>query len=75
MGISTMRVYEYYLECDLCGRDEVYHTYDIDNDVKVHSIASAIRAAKFHRSKGKLVCPICYEDIVYQRTHKRSPAT
>ena len=71
MGITAMKCFEYWVVCDNCGRDEVYHTNDEDNGVLVHSIQSAIRAARFHKSKGKLYCPFCYENILYERTHKR----
>lgn len=70
MGVQAMRVFEYSIECDGCGFYEVYHTYDQDNGVTVHSIPSAIRAARFHKSKGKIYCPICYENILFERSHK-----
>ena len=70
MGITAMKCYEYWVVCDKCGRDEIYHTNDQDNGVLVHSIPSAIRAARFHESKGKLYCSFCYEALVYERTHK-----
>ena len=71
MGITAMKCFEYWVVCDNCGRDEIYHTNDKDNGVLVHSIQSAIRAARFHKSKDKLYCPFCYESILYERTHKR----
>lgn len=62
MSVSAWRVYEYSVECDVCGNYEVYHTDDSDRGVLVHSIPTAIRASGFHRYRGILLCPMCYED-------------
>ena len=69
MGVRALRIYEYWVECDKCENEEVYHTGDIDRSVFVHSIASAIRAAGYHKRGGKLLCPICNESYVYDKTH------
>ena len=71
MGIRALRIYEYWVECDECGREEVYHTHDQDNGVYVHSIASAKRASGYHYCGEKLLCPICYENYVFDKTHKK----
>ncbi|MBR6861374.1 MAG: hypothetical protein IKM73_08650 [Acidaminococcaceae bacterium] len=61
MSARAVRCYEYSIECDHCEYLEVYHTNDEDNGVLVHSLASAIRAARFHKTGRKILCPLCWE--------------
>ena len=72
MGATAMRVFEYYMECDQCGYGEVMHTGDMDHNIRVHSLSSAIRACQYHKLKnGKILCHICYESYVFDKTHKK----
>lgn len=61
MSVEAIRVYEYSVVCDRCEFFEIYHTGDEDNGVRVHSITSAIKAARFHRAGRKVLCPLCWE--------------
>ena len=61
MAVTTMRVYEYMVECDACGIMEIYHTGDEDRGIRIHSAESAVRGAGFHRRHGELLCGICTE--------------
>lgn len=61
MGISIMRVFEYYLECDKCGVSDCVHTGDSADDNYVHNRDSAIKVCGFHRSKGNLLCEECFK--------------
>lgn len=62
MGVKSIMIREYVVECDICGYEEVYHSFDVDRGITVHTIPTAIRAANFHKHKGVLMCPICYEN-------------
>ena len=68
MAVTVMRVSEYDVECDECGYEEVLYSYDQANGVIVHSIATAMKAARFHKRKGKCLCPICYENSLHERS-------
>lgn len=70
MSISAWRVYEYVLECDRCGVEEVYHSEDHENGIRIHSIPTARKAAQFHRVNGKDLCHICYEAYASERRQK-----
>ena len=70
MAIRALRIYEYWVECDKCGNEEVLHTGDQDNGVFIHSMTTAKRAAMYHYVGKKLLCPICYENYLYDKTHK-----
>jgi len=61
MGISIMRVFEYYLECDKCGVSDCVHTGDSANGNYVHNRDSAIKVCGFHRSEGNLLCEECFK--------------
>lgn len=58
MGIEVRKIFEYDLICDTCGCEEVLHTGE--GDVFVHDINTAIKEARFHRSRGKLLCDGCF---------------
>ena len=67
MGIRATKVFEYDVECDRCGRYEYYHTNDEDNGIRVHSITSAMKAARFHKTGKEILCPICWENHIIDR--------
>jgi len=60
MGIVCTKIFEYVLTCDKCNFEEVYHTGDWDNGVRVHSIDSAVKASKFHVTKQGYLCDSCF---------------
>ena len=68
MAVKVRKVNEYDVECDECGYEEVLYSYDQDNGVIVHSIETAMRAARFHKRKGKCLCPICYANSLCKRS-------
>lgn len=63
MSFHVMRCYEYSMRCDKCGAEEVLHTGDYisEMDIFVHNGQTAIKAAKYHRSKGLLLCDECFK--------------
>ena len=63
MGIKTMRVVEYSLECDTCDDWEILHTGEVVDGVFVHTIQSVIKACKYHRTKKGLVCDNCFKKM------------
>lgn len=69
MAISVLKVNEYIVECDKCGFEEVYHTGDMDNGITVHSIVSAMKAAKFHKCQAGVLCSICYEGYTSEKAN------
>lgn len=72
MPYSVETLTEYVLECDYCGKEEVFHSgaceggnYAYTNDTSIRSLRDAFKAAKFHNvanpryMEGSLLHPKC----------------
>lgn len=70
MGVRVLKVFEYTVECNGCLRQEVYHTNDQDNGVRVHTLRTALKASGFKRMGGKVYCPDCYDEEVDRRADR-----
>lgn len=57
MGVSSIRVTEYYIECDSCGQKEVCHSFYEG----VHSKQQAVRWAGMHGTKDGVLCDKCFK--------------
>ena len=61
MSVHWNRVTEYDVECDECGKSEVLYSGDSYHGRIVCNITSAIYVAGFHRSRGKVLCDVCFK--------------
>lgn len=58
MGVSSFQSTQYEIQCDICGAEEVCHSFFEG----VHSKQQAIRWAKMHRLKnGTVLCENCFK--------------
>lgn len=59
MGISSRRYQQYYVQCDICGCEDVVADSTTEH---VHSKRAAIAWAKMHKiNDGRIVCNDCYK--------------
>lgn len=63
MGFRATRLVEYDFDCDICGKNETLYTGDCPDDIIVHDINTAFKAAGYHKSKGKILCADCFNDM------------
>ena len=63
MGIKTLRIVEYSLECDTCDNWEILHTGEVSYGIRVHNIQTAIKACKYHRTQKGLICDNCFKKL------------
>ena len=61
MAVQSFRYTEYWVECDVCGSEDVVHSGDIGCDgTTVSSKSTAMKALGYHNSKGRCLCDDCY---------------
>ena len=61
MSVEVKNIHRYIVVCDVCARLEEFVTDDLERGIFVHTVNTAIRAAGYHRHRGVLLCPVCYE--------------
>jgi len=62
MSATVMRCFEYTITCDICEAQEVYHTNDHENGIRVHSLETALQASRYRRWRGMHLCPNCQKE-------------
>lgn len=71
MGVRVMRCFEYSVECDNCMNEEVYHTWDEHNKIRIHDMKTALKASGYKRRGGELLCPDCLTE--YEKQARNNP--
>ncbi len=59
MGISSLRITEYYISCDKCG----YCDNIVSEIENVHTKQKALKKLGFHKIKnGRILCDYCFKE-------------